>query len=135
MSDLFYRTLFRDLAGLLDMAPFEPNAAGVCELMLNRRMPLTLVCDDENSRLLLIGLVNLPKSFPAGLLLSAALNPLHTAGPGIGVDQATGLCMAWQILLRQTLSAGQVFNALQALVAWVEQWEKKGLEMVQERAE
>lgn len=126
MSDLLYQTLFRDLAGLLTMAPFGPNAAGVCELILNDRIPITLVRDDENDRLLIVGLINLPDDFPPKLLLNAAMNPLQTGGPGLGVDEETGLCMGWQTLLRPTLNAKQVLKTIEVLVQWIEQWEQLG---------
>ncbi|GFM82423.1 type III chaperone protein ShcA [Pseudomonas cichorii] len=122
MSSLFYKTLLIDLSKHLEMRPLAFDAQGICNLIIDETFALKLVCNDIHERLLVIGLLELPKEPPLQRLLSGALNPMVTAGPGLGWDERSGLYFGYQSIPREKVSVPALIREIAALVEWIKVW-------------
>lgn len=122
MSGLFYKTLLIDLSKHLEMQPLAFDAQGICNLVIDETFALKLLCNDVHERLLLMGLLELPKNPPLQRLLGGALNPMVTAGPGLGWDERSGLYFAYQSISREKVSVPTVIREIAALVEWIKRW-------------
>ncbi|WLG48085.1 CesT family type III secretion system chaperone [Pseudomonas sp. FP1742] len=122
MNDLLYKTLLKDLSAALDMQPLAFDGRGMCDLIVNGDYPLKLACNDLHQRLLLIGLLETPKDLPLQRLLGGALNPLVSAGPGLGWDAGSGLYFAYQSIAREKLSVAVLMREIATLCDWIKGW-------------
>ncbi|EJM06913.1 Tir chaperone protein (CesT) [Pseudomonas sp. GM102] len=122
MSGLFYKTLLKDLSTALEMQPLAFDARGMCDLIIDDTYPLKLACNDPHQRLLLIGLLETPKDLPLQRLLGGALNPLVSAGPGLGWDAGSGLYFAYQSIAREKASVAVLMREIATLIDWIKGW-------------
>ncbi|MFJ4142014.1 CesT family type III secretion system chaperone [Pseudomonas sp. NPDC089734] len=122
MSGLFYKTLLIDLSKRLEMRPLAFDAQGICNLVIDETFALKLICNDVHERLLIIGLLELPKDPPLQRLLGGALNPMLTAGPGLGWDERSGLYFAYQSIPREKLSVPVLMREIATMVEWLKSW-------------
>ncbi|WP_260954379.1 type III secretion system chaperone [Pseudomonas citri] len=122
MAGLFYKTLLKDLSTTLEMQPLVFDDRGMCDLLIDNDYPLKLACNDPQQRLLLIGLLEPPKDLPLQRLLGGALNPLVSAGPGLGWDAGSGLYFAYQSITREKASVAVLMREIATLIDWIKGW-------------
>lgn len=122
MNGLFYKTLLNDLSTALEMQRLAFDARGMCDLIVDDTYPLKLSCNAPHRRLLLIGLLEPPKELPLQRLLEGALNPLVSAGPGLGWDAGSGLYFAYQSISREKLSVTVLIHEIATLIDWIKSW-------------
>ncbi|MCJ2370406.1 type III secretion system chaperone [Pseudomonas sp. RGM 3321] len=122
MSNLFYKTLLDDLSRSLDMQPLAFDDHGACNMIIDNTFALTLLCDHARERLLLIGLLETPEDIPQQRLLAGALNPLLNAGPGLGLDEKSGLYHAYQSIPREKLGVPTLKREIASLLEWMRSW-------------
>ncbi|KPX76174.1 Type III chaperone protein ShcA [Pseudomonas syringae pv. coriandricola] len=122
MSNLFYKTLLDDFSRSLEMQPLVFDDHGTCNMIIDNTFALTLSCDYARERLLLIGLLEPHKDIPQHCLLAGALNPLLNAGPGLGLDEKSGLYHAYQSIPREKLSVPTLKREMAGLLEWMRGW-------------
>ncbi|MBI6798112.1 type III secretion system chaperone [Pseudomonas syringae] len=122
MSNLFYKTLLDDFSQGMKMQPLRFDGKGACNMIIDDTFALTLLRDDARERLLLIGLLDPPEDLPLQRLLAGALNPLVSAGPGLGWDEQSELYHAYQSIPREKATAQTLKSEIAALVEWMRQW-------------
>ena len=124
--DVFYSTLFSNLAKAIGIDTLSPNLSGRCELVLDDKIPIALITDNKGDRLLLISMIDLPEKFPIEHIAGGSLDSLYQGGPGIGFDETTKLVISWIALSRSALDVNNILRALKKLVECVEEWELRG---------
>ena len=97
---------------------------GLCELVIGEEYPLSIRLDSDMDAFVISSVVadELPDPVSYSLvqdILELNLGPAVNATPGIGIDPATGLVVAWQIVTEGMLSKGTLSSIVHAFLSFV----------------
>nr|WP_298165796.1 CesT family type III secretion system chaperone [uncultured Pseudomonas sp.] len=122
MNDLFIKNLFADVMKRMQLDTEGLPASHEYSLMIDEQYPVLLRYDAPTERVMLIGSLDTQAAQdPAALrtrILRAGLNPLRTGGPGVGLDEESGLYFSYATLPRMSASADSICREMIALVEW-----------------
>ena len=124
MNDVFIKTLFSSVYEKMGLPQSLNAITEDHELVIDEQHPVFMRYDRNTEQLLLISQVEIatvPVSEQPELhkrLLRAALNPLRNLGPGVGIDDNTGLCFSYFMLARHAMNADLICKKLAELVDW-----------------
>lgn len=97
---------------------------GLCELAIGDEYPLSIRLDRDMDAIVISSVVadEFPDPVSYSLvqdMLELNLGPAVNASPGVGVDPATGLIVAWQIVTEGMLSKGTLSSIVHAFLSFV----------------
>lgn len=124
MTDKLISTLFQDFFTSLGMQPKACTSDEDYELVIDEQYPVLLRYDSQQQQVVLMGMLEASQISPADLpvfykqVLDAALNPLRGTGPGVGIDQASGICFSYFTLPRHSVTVDLIGTKLAELVEW-----------------
>lgn len=122
MNDLFIKNLFADVMKRMQLDTEGLPASHEYSLMIDEQYPVLLRYDAPTERVMLIGSLDTQAAQDPGTLrtriLRAGLNPLRTGGPGVGLDEESGLYFSYVTLSRMSASADSICREMIALVEW-----------------
>lgn len=122
MNDLFIKNLFADVMKKMELDTEGLPASHEYSLMIDEQHPVLLRYDAPTERIMLIGTLDAQSALDQDALLRrilrAGLNPLRTDGPGVGLDESSGLYFSYVTLSRLSVSADSICREMIALVEW-----------------
>ena len=133
MNDVFIKTLFSSVYEKIGLPQSLNAITDDHELVIDEQHPVLMRYDRSTEQLLLISQVEIATISVSEQpelnkrLLHAALNPLRNLGPGVGIDDKSGLCFSYFMLARHAMNADLICQKLAELV----EWNKKLLTQVQ----
>lgn len=124
MTDKLISTLFHDFMASMGMSPKRCSSNEDYELVIDNEHPVLLRYDAQQEHVILMGMLKTDAIPPADLpdfhkqVLDAALNPLRGSGPGVGIDQTSGMCFSYFTLPRHSVTVEIIRSKLAELVEW-----------------